>query len=124
MGPIGAGTAAKLARNLLHFVSFAAAMEAARLADAAGIDVARLGEIVRHTDAVTGGPGAILYRGAVGPVAREDGWYAILDHVRQLGEKDLMLATELAARLGVETPLADLARGQLAEALGVATEDA
>ena len=41
------------------------------------------------------------YRDVVGPVERADGWYAILDHVRQLGEKDLMLATEFGHRLGV-----------------------
>jgi len=123
LGPIGAGTTAKLARNLLHFAAFTAAVEAAALATAAGIDVARLGEIVRHTDAITGGPGAILYRGAVGPVERTDGWYAILDHVRRLGEKDLMLATELGDRLGVDTPLADYALTHLAAALGVGREE-
>ena len=123
LGPIGAGTVAKLARNLLHFTAFTAAFEAAALATAAGIDVARLGEIVRHTDAITGGPGAILYRGAVGPVERTDGWYAILEHVRQLGEKDLMLATELGDRLGVDTPLGDYALAHLAAALGVGKEE-
>jgi len=123
LGPIGAGTVAKLARNLLHFTAFTAAFEAAALATAAGIDVARLGEVVRHTDAITGGPGAILYRGAVGPVERTDGWYAILDHVRQLGEKDLMLATELGDRLGVDTPLGDYALAHLAAALGVGKEE-
>ena len=41
-GPVGAGTRFKLARNLMHFVSFSAAMEASRLAEAAGLDVAEL----------------------------------------------------------------------------------
>ena len=52
---VGAGTKMKLARNLLHFISFAATAEASRLAQAAGIDVAKLGKVVRHTDAITGG---------------------------------------------------------------------
>jgi hypothetical protein len=56
---------------------------------------------------------------AVGPVERNDGWYAILDDVRQPGEKDLALATELGDRLGVDTPLGDHALAHLAEALGV-----
>ncbi len=56
-GPVGAGTRMKLARNLLHFVSFTAACEAARLAEAAGIDIRKLGKVVRHTDAITGGGG-------------------------------------------------------------------
>jgi 3-hydroxyisobutyrate dehydrogenase-like beta-hydroxyacid dehydrogenase len=118
-GPVGAGTAAKLARNLLHFVAFTAATEAARLAEAAGIDLPTLGNVVRHTDAVTGGPGAILWRDTVAPMAADDPWLPIFTHVRQLGEKDLALAAELGDRLGVDTPLADLALGRLADGLGV-----
>ncbi|MDT4916499.1 MAG: hypothetical protein QOH89_1199 [Pseudonocardiales bacterium] len=119
VGPIGAGTATKLARNLLHFVAFAAASEAARLAEAAGIDLVELGKVVRHTDAITGGPGAIMWRDTPARVATGDHWYPILDHVRQLGEKDLALATELGDRLGVDTPLADLALSRLAAGLGL-----
>jgi 3-hydroxyisobutyrate dehydrogenase len=123
LGPIGAGTAAKLARNLLHFVAFTAATEAARLAEAAGIDLVELGKVVRHTDAITGGPGAIMWRDTTAPVAADDNWYPILDHVRQLGEKDLRFALELADRLGVETPLADLALHRLAAGLGLTEGD-
>jgi 3-hydroxyisobutyrate dehydrogenase len=122
VGPIGAGTAAKLARNLLHFVAFTAATEAARLAEAAGIDLMSLGKVVRHTDAITGGPGAIMWRDRTGPLPQDDPWHAILDHVRHLGEKDLALAIELADRLGVDTPLADIAMRRLASGLGVADE--
>jgi 3-hydroxyisobutyrate dehydrogenase len=122
-GPTGAGTAAKLARNLLHFVAFTAAGEAQRLAEAAGLDLVDLGRVVRHTDAVTGGPGAIMHRPTTAPVAPDDGWFAILDHVRSLGEKDLDHAIGLAERLGVDVPLARHARRHLAAALGV-QEDA
>lgn len=119
VGPIGAGTAAKLARNLLHFVAFTAATEASRLAEAAGIDLVALGKVVRHTDAITGGPGAIMWRDTTAPVAADDNWFAILEHVRQLGEKDLALAIELGDRLDVDTPLADLALPRLAPGLGL-----
>jgi 3-hydroxyisobutyrate dehydrogenase len=122
VGPIGAGTAAKLARNLLHFVAFTGATEALQLAEAAGLDLPTLGKVVRHTDAITGGPGAIMWRDTAAPVDRDDHWFAILDHVRQLGEKDLALAAELGDRLGVDTPLADLALDRLAAGLGVARE--
>ncbi len=118
LGPAGAGTHAKLARNLLHFVSFTAAGEAMRLAEAAGIDPALLGQVVRHSDAVTGGPGAIMWRETSAPMSPDDGWWSIFDHVRALGEKDLALAAALGDRLGVDTPLADLARTHLASALG------
>lgn len=119
VGPIGAGTRAKLARNLLHFVAFTAATEASRLAEVAGIDLVTLGKVVRHTDAITGGPGAIMWRDSTAPVAADDSWYPILEHVRQLGEKDLALAVELGDRLEVDTPLADLALRRLAIGLGL-----
>ena len=61
-GPIGAGTKFKLARNMMHFIAFTAATEAQRLAEAAGLDLVELGNVVRHTDAITGGPGAIMHR--------------------------------------------------------------
>lgn len=118
LGPAGAGTRAKVARNLLHFVSFTAAGEAARLAEAAGIPPAVLGQIVRHSDAVTGGPGAIMWRETATPMEQGDGWWSVFEHVRTLGEKDLTLATELGDRLGVPTPLGDFALRGLAAALG------
>jgi 3-hydroxyisobutyrate dehydrogenase len=123
VGPAGAGTAAKLARNLLHFTAFTAAMEASALAQAAGIDAATLGRIVRHTDAITGGPGAIMYRDAVGPLAPDDPWRPILEHVCALGEKDLAGALELAGELDVPAPLAQLALRRLAVGLGVREDE-
>lgn len=118
-GP-GSGTRAKLARNLLHFVAFTAAAEAQRLAEAAGIDLVELGKVVRHSDAVTGGPGAIMLRTTTAALATDDDWYPILTHVRDLGEKDLRLALDLGTRLGVELPLAGYALQHFAEGLGVA----
>ena len=112
-GPIGAGTAFKLARNLMHFVSFTAATEAQRLAEAAGLDLVALGEVVRHTDAITGGPGAIMHRSTTARIEPDDFWYGVFDHVLALGEKDLRFATELADGLGVDVPLARLARERL-----------
>lgn len=123
LGPAGAGTAAKLARNLLHFAAFAAAGEASALAQAAGVDPATLGRIVRHTDAITGGPGAIMHRTAAGPLPPDDPWRPILDHVRALGEKDLGYAIELARQLDVPAPLAELALRRLAVGLGLAEEE-
>ncbi|MEU6827921.1 NAD(P)-dependent oxidoreductase [Nocardia beijingensis] len=118
-GPVGAGTRMKLARNLLHFVSFTAATEAQRLAEAAGLDLTALGEVVRHSDAVTGGPGAIMLRDTTAPIQDGDFWLPILRHVRDLGEKDLGLALELGERLGAALPLAALALDRLGPGLGV-----
>ncbi|MET8776909.1 NAD(P)-dependent oxidoreductase [Nocardia sp. NPDC004654] len=118
-GPVGAGTRMKLARNLLHFVAFAAATEACRLAEAAGLDIRRLGEVVRHSDAVTGGAGAILWRDTTAALPPGDPWLPIMSHVRDLGEKDLGLALALGDRLDLELPLARLGLERLAEGLGL-----
>ncbi|WP_040797983.1 NAD(P)-dependent oxidoreductase [Nocardia higoensis] len=118
-GPVGAGTRMKLARNLLHFVAFTAATESQRLAESAGLDITALGKVVRHSDAVTGGAGAIMLRESTAPIQEGDFWLPILGHVRDLGEKDLGLALGLGERLGVELPLAALALRNLGEGLGV-----
>ena len=118
-GPIGNGTAAKLARNLLHFVAFTATGEALRLAEAAGIDLQALGRIVRHTDSITGGPGAIMHRSTAKQLTADDGWVSIFEHVRAIGEKDLAHAIELADRLGVDVPMAHFAMENLSAALGL-----
>jgi 3-hydroxyisobutyrate dehydrogenase-like beta-hydroxyacid dehydrogenase len=118
-GPVGAGTKMKLARNLMHFVAFTAATEAQRLAEAAGLSVAELGNVVRHSDKVTSGPGAIMYRDSAGPIPPDDFWFGVMSHVRALGEKDLALAIELADELGVQVPLAQLALERLGPGLGL-----
>ncbi|GEP40307.1 putative dehydrogenase/reductase [Nocardioides psychrotolerans] len=122
-GPIGAGTTFKLARNLMHFVAFTAATEAQRLAEAAGLDLKVLGDVVRHTDAITGGPGAIMHRETAAPIAEGDFWHGVFTHVRALGEKDLGFATDLADQLGVEVPLARLALERLGPGLGLEEHD-
>ena len=118
-GPVGSGTNAKIARNLITFASYAVVGEANRLAEAAGLDLGLLGEVVRHSDRVTGGPGAIMLRPTAAPMASEDGLRPIFGHTYTLGSKDLHLASELAARLGVDAPFAALAEEHLHDALGL-----
>jgi len=119
MGPAGAGTRTKLARNLLHFIAYTGAGEAQRLAEAAGLDLRKLARVVRHSDSVTGGPGAIMLRDTTAELTPGDEWFDILSHTRDLGEKDLTLALELADALGVDLPLGRLARRDFAASLGV-----
>jgi 3-hydroxyisobutyrate dehydrogenase-like beta-hydroxyacid dehydrogenase len=123
MGPAGAGTRTKLARNLLHFVAFTGASEAQRLAEAAGLDLRKLARVVRHSDTVTGGPGAIMLRDTTAQLYPGDEWFDILSHTRDLGEKDLTLALELADQLGVDLPLGRLALERFAPGLGVPHPD-
>jgi 3-hydroxyisobutyrate dehydrogenase-like beta-hydroxyacid dehydrogenase len=119
MGPAGAGTRAKLARNLLHFASFTAAAEAQRLAEAAGIDLRKLGRIVRHSDQVTGGAGSIILRRTTAPLDPDDPLREILEHTRALGEKDLSLALDLGTQLGVDLPMGAFALEHFGTGLGL-----
>src|SRR2546421_539590 len=52
VGPVGAGTKMKLARNLLQFCTYAAVGEAQRLAEAAGVSLQDMAAVVRHSDAL------------------------------------------------------------------------
>ena len=118
-GPVGAGTHMKIARNLITFASYAAGGEAQRLAAAAGLDVALLGEVVRHSDRITGGPGAVMIRPIAEELDESDGLRPIFDHTLTLGAKDLDLAAEMGDELGIDTPFAELARRTLGAALGL-----
>ncbi|MCV7441544.1 NAD(P)-dependent oxidoreductase [Mycobacterium paraense] len=118
-GEPGAGTRMKLARNMLTFTSYVAACEAMRLAEAAGLDLQALGRVVRHTDALTGGPGAIMVRDDMKDLQPEHFLYQPFMHTRGLGEKDLSLALGLGDTLSVDLPLAQLAYEGLAAGLGV-----
>lgn len=97
-GEPGAGTRMKLARNMLTFIGFAAANEAQYLAEAAGIDLQKLGRVVRHSDAQSGGPGAIILRDDMAPLTPEHWLFDMFTHTRGLGEKDLRLALGLGRR--------------------------
>jgi 3-hydroxyisobutyrate dehydrogenase-like beta-hydroxyacid dehydrogenase len=123
-GPVGAGTRMKLARNLVGFVAYCAAAEAQRLAEAAGLDLRALGHIVRHTDAVTGGPGSIMVRDTTRALGPDDPLRPVFAHTRMLGEKDLALALDLGDRLGVDLPFTRLALERFADGLGLGGEEA
>ena len=119
VGPVGAGTRAKIARNLVSFVSYCAAAEAQRLAEQAGVDLGKLGAVVRHTDLLTGGPGAVMVRNTTAPMTEDDPLREVFAHTRRLGEKDLTLAVEMGADLGVDVPFARLALDRLGPGLGL-----
>lgn len=118
-GEPGAGTRMKLARNMLTFTSYAAACEALKLAEAAGLDLQALGRVVRHTDALTSGPGAIMVRDDMKDLEPEHFLYQPFLHTRGLGEKDLSLALALGEAVSVDLPLAQVAYQRLAAGLGV-----
>ncbi|MCH9728362.1 MAG: NAD(P)-dependent oxidoreductase [Actinomycetia bacterium] len=118
-GEPGSGTRMKLARNMLSFIGYAAACEAMELAEANGINLGQLGRVVRHTDALTGGPGAIIVREDMADLPPDHWLHDAFIHTRGLGEKDLGLALALGEANGVDLPLAQVALHNLAAGLGV-----
>ncbi len=118
-GPPGAGTRMKLARNMLTFTSYAAVGEAWKLAEAAGLNLQDLGNVVRHTDKLTGGAGSIMFRDDTKDLEPGHFLYDGFTHTRGLGEKDLSLALALGESVSVDLPLAQLAYERLAAGLGV-----
>jgi 3-hydroxyisobutyrate dehydrogenase-like beta-hydroxyacid dehydrogenase len=118
-GEPGAGTRMKLARNMLTFTGFAAVCEAQRLAEASGINLQDLGKVVRHSDKLSGGPGAIMFRDDMKPLAPDHFLHDMFVHTRGLGEKDLSLAIALGESVEVDLPLAEVALKTLAAGLGV-----
>ena len=85
-GEPGAGTKMKLARNMLTFTIYTAVGEAQKLADAAGLSLKDLSTVVRHSDALTGGAGSIMFRDDAKPLAPEHFLYKPFQHTRGLGE--------------------------------------
>jgi 3-hydroxyisobutyrate dehydrogenase-like beta-hydroxyacid dehydrogenase len=118
-GEPGAGTRMKLARNMLTFTAYAAACEAMELAETSGIDLQQLGRVVRHTDALTGGPGAIIVRENMSVLGPDNFLYGPFAHTRGLGEKDLSLALALGQVTDTDLPLAQIALRRLAAGLGL-----
>ncbi len=119
-GPIGAGTRFKLARNLMHFVAFTAAMRgaAAGRGGRARPGRARPGRPAHRRDHRRTRARSC----SATPPRRwppDDFWQPIFDHVRALGEKDLAFAIALADQLGVDVPLATQALPRLGKELGL-----
>ena len=123
VGPVGAGTQCKLARNLITYAGFVAAAEAQRLAEAAGIDLRKLAAVVKLSDSITGGASATMIRETTAPLPPDDFLRPIFEHASALGEKDLSLAIAMGEDLGVETPVARHALTHIAAAVGVPHEE-
>lgn len=97
MGPVGAGLTAKMLNQLIVGCVHAVMAEAASMAEAAGIDAARLPECLAggHAD------GSLLQRLYPRMVARD---FAPQGYARQL-RKDLEMVSDYAAALGTPAPM-------------------
>ena len=91
-GEPGAGTRMKLARNMLTFTSLRCGLRGDEVGRGSGLDLQALGRVVRHTDALSGGPGAIMVRDDMKQLTPDHFLYDTFTHTRGLGEKDLSLA--------------------------------
>jgi 3-hydroxyisobutyrate dehydrogenase len=120
MGPPGAGLAAKLARNLITYGSWLAAFEAQELAEAAGIDLLKLGEAARESDKRIGGATRLMFRttAAPWPAGSDEGLLTLMRNGAQVTHKDLITILELGTELGVDLPLATLAERRCARIYG------
>ena len=101
MGPVGSGLAAKMLNQLIVGCIHVVMAEAASMAEAAGIDAARLPECLAggHAD------GSLLQRLYPRMVARD---FAPQGYVRQL-RKDLEMVDAYANKLDTPTPMLDQA---------------
>jgi 3-hydroxyisobutyrate dehydrogenase len=121
MGPFGAGLAAKLARNLITYGSWLAAYESQLLAEAAGISLPKLAEVVRASDVHIGGASRLMFRTTAAPFTDSDD-KGLVDAMRagaSLAHKDIRAALELAESLDVELPLAIMAEDRCDDVFGL-----
>jgi 3-hydroxyisobutyrate dehydrogenase len=124
MGPLGSGLQAKLARNLVQYASWLAAYEAQVLAEAAGIELAKLAQVIKASDARIGGASTLMFRRTVAPFTPEDdaGLVQAMRTASTLAHKDLRAALELGNELGVELPLAAMTDARADALFGIAPD--
>jgi 3-hydroxyisobutyrate dehydrogenase-like beta-hydroxyacid dehydrogenase len=121
MGPFGTGLAAKLARNLITYGSWLAAFEGQQLAEAAGIPLDKLAEVVKASDVHIGGASRLMFRPTVAPFTEDDHPMLVgaMRSAASLAHKDLAAALELAEALDVDLPLAQMAERRTDEIFGL-----
>jgi 3-hydroxyisobutyrate dehydrogenase len=121
MGLHGAGLSAKLARNLVQYGSWLAAFEAQELAEAAGIDLQKLGQAIAESDKHIGGSSRLMFRttAAPWPPDTDAGLMTIMRNAAVMAHKDLAAARQLGEELGVPLPLAELTDARCDEVFGL-----
>jgi 3-hydroxyisobutyrate dehydrogenase-like beta-hydroxyacid dehydrogenase len=104
VGPLGAGMRAKIARNAVQWTEWLVTWEAARLAEAGGIDPETFVQIIRESRAWALDDLALIAEGIgleTSLPRSEHNSDARLTHRLALGHKDLRAALELGDDLGV-----------------------
>ena len=121
MGPFGTGLAAKLARNLVQYGGWLAAYEGQVLAEAAGIDLAKLSQVIKASDVLIGGASTLMFRSTVAPFTEDDhpGLVGAMRNGAALAHKDLQAALALAADLDVDLPMAVMTESHCDDIFGL-----
>jgi 3-hydroxyisobutyrate dehydrogenase len=119
MGSLGTGMNAKIARNMITYGAWFIAVEAARIAEAGGVDVEKLIEICDAADESTGGAVGILKRGIRPGAPSDEDDRVARQHLMDYVHKDLGAAFELGAELGVDSPGARVVEREFPKLLDV-----
>ena len=120
-GEVGAGMAAKLARNMIQYGMWCVIDEGMALAEAAGLDLPAFAHLIRNSGVSTSQE-VVLNRTTAKPSDPIPGSAGAerFERVVTLAWKDLGDAFELAHEVGVQTPIARLTRRGLGPAVGIA----
>jgi 3-hydroxyisobutyrate dehydrogenase-like beta-hydroxyacid dehydrogenase len=118
-GPLGAGMATKIARNVITYGTWRAVYEAGTLAEAAGVDPAKLITVIEEADP----EGTTLFSWQRNRLAGNPEMRAIVPQVERLLDKDLAAAQELAAYVGVPVPLVDVTRANGKDTLAIPVKE-
>lgn len=120
VGDFGQGMVAKVARNLIGYSLMATAHDGMALAEAGGVSLDTLRHIVESTE-VLGQYQVSLSRKTAQPYPREalGEHYDSLAQLVRLGHKDLAVALDIAAELGIDLPTAEVARQLYGPSIGL-----
>jgi 3-hydroxyisobutyrate dehydrogenase len=110
IGPIGAGTVAKLSHNVMTYMLQTALMECFTLGVKGGVEPLALWDALRH-----GAIGRTRTFDLIGMYLR--GEFDVGGFTLKLAHKDVMLATELGRELDVPMRVANLALAELTEGM-------
>jgi 3-hydroxyisobutyrate dehydrogenase len=112
VGPIGAGTVAKLTHNMAGYMIMASLAEVFSLGTKAGVDPLELWEAIKLGMVGRGSPMDMLVRQFL-PGTYEPAAFAL-----KLAHKDVALGTAMARELGVPMRLANMTFAEMTEAVG------
>lgn len=110
VGPLGAAMALKICNNLASWCGIMIALEAFNLAEAAGVPLEKLLAVMNSNGVLTRPGQAFVALRNQGGEER-----ALLATQAGIGEKDLLLAEELAADAGTDAEIATFVRGFVRE---------